>query len=211
MKKYILLSFMLGAATGASLCMLVLEKKHREDVDNIYDQELSKEREELRELITSRKEEKQQKEADVISEVNRETEERLRPDVPLAPPVSYTEVSKPYKPDLKELTRRDRTEEVLMNKPYVIDIQEFAEGRPEFDKLSIYYYADDGVLVDENEEMIEDIEALIGDEALLCFDDPERYEPDVVYVRNERISIDYEVVREEGRFGEVVGGDEGDE
>jgi hypothetical protein len=90
-------------------------------------------------------------------------------------------------------------------KPYVITTEEFAEDMNHFDKLTIYYYEDDQTLADENEEMIEDVASVVGDEALNEFgrgsDDPE-----IVYVRNEKMEIDYEVIRLSKSYKETVGG-----
>jgi hypothetical protein len=90
-------------------------------------------------------------------------------------------------------------------KPYVITTEEFAEDMNHFDKLTIYYYEDDQTLADENEEMIEDVASVVGDEALNEFgrgsDDPE-----IVYVRNEKMEIDYEVIRLSKSYKDTVGG-----
>jgi hypothetical protein len=85
---------------------------------------------------------------------------------------------------------------------YIISIEEFSNERPEYDKISISYYETDDTLADETDEIVPDVETLIG-EALLCFGD-QSDDPDVVYVRNECISIDYEIIRLHKSYQETV-------
>lgn len=75
---------------------------------------------------------------------------------------------------------------------YVISVDSFGDEYKEYDKLSISYYEDDDTLVDEKDDVIQDVQGTIG-EALLCFGD-QSDDPDVVYVRNERLGIDYEII-----------------
>lgn len=106
-----------------------------------------------------------------------------------------------------EREERDRYEKISAeanklsdNAPYVISIQEFSEEKDHFDKITIYYYEDDDTLTDADEEIIADIAGTVGDEALFCFDE----NIDAVYVRNERISTDYEVIRLPKSYSETV-------
>lgn len=87
--------------------------------------------------------------------------------------------------------------------PYIISLEEFSEGTTNFDKISICYYEDDDTLADENEEIITDVSTVIGDDALTSFGQDSE-DPEVVYVRNEQMSIDYEVVRLSKSYQETV-------
>lgn len=87
--------------------------------------------------------------------------------------------------------------------PYIISIEDFSEGCPNYDKLSFNYYELNDVLTDDQDGVIDDHEALVG-EALDNFgalsDDP-----DVVYVRNDKASTDIEITRQYTNFEEVTG------
>ena len=83
-------------------------------------------------------------------------------------------------------------------RPYVITPEEFSENF-EYDTVDITYFAD-GVLADENNEPIEDIENTIGNDAVRHFGE---YEPDSVYVRNERLKCDYEILRDERKYADL--------
>lgn len=85
--------------------------------------------------------------------------------------------------------------------PYIISLEEFSEGGEIFDKISIYYYSEDGVLVDDNKEVVVDVDEMIGNDTLSCFVDNFS---EVVYVRNERFNIDYEVILLEENYSESV-------
>lgn len=88
-----------------------------------------------------------------------------------------------------EFPQDDEPEE---DKPYVITAGQFAREYPQFDKVTLEYYEYNGILVSEETDAIENIEETIGKDALKRIGE---YEPDVVYVRNERLETDYEVCR----------------
>jgi hypothetical protein len=87
--------------------------------------------------------------------------------------------------------------------PYIITAEEYAEGDSNGETLT--FYRDDAVLADENEEPVDDINGMIGDQALQSFGLGSG-DSRVVYVRNERIGVDYEILLHDGNYGEVVHG-----
>lgn len=88
--------------------------------------------------------------------------------------------------------------------PYLISYEEYHEDE-ENDKVLWYYYMEDAVLTDEDDEAINDISGTIGDDSLLCFD---TVGVDVFYVRNNREEIDYQVVRRDASYSETMFPDE---
>ena len=94
-------------------------------------------------------------------------------------------------------------------RPIIITVEEFFEGNSDHDKLTLTYYEDDGVLVDENEEIIDDPEYIIGSSALVSFGEGSD-DPEIVYVRNYRISTDFEIVRLSKSYKDTVMGPESD-
>jgi len=85
---------------------------------------------------------------------------------------------------------------------YVISISQFGAEREDYETLSLSYYEGDDTLADEKDEIIQDVIGTVG-EGLLCFGDQSE-DPDVVYVRNERLGIDYEIVRLHKSYQETV-------
>lgn len=84
-------------------------------------------------------------------------------------------------------------------KPYVIPPEEFGEIE-EYEQVSLTYYAD-GYLTDEDDELIDDVEGIVGRESLNHFGE---YEDDSVFVRNDRYQCDYEILKDERTLKEVM-------
>lgn len=97
--------------------------------------------------------------------------------------------------EMKEAFVVDRT------LPYIITDQEFSDENPHYDKVSLYFYKHDEVVCEENEEPIDDVENVIGYEALNILDKQMG-----VWVRNERLAIDYEIIGINASYAEMVHG-----
>lgn len=83
--------------------------------------------------------------------------------------------------------------------PYIIHVDEFRQNEPGFDQLTFTYYEQDDSLVDSREQLIDDMDAAIG------LGNLERWghgsnDPNIVYVRNEELGADIEIIRDQGRF-----------
>lgn len=92
------------------------------------------------------------------------------------------------------------TEEMPTNKPipYVITADEYAEME-DYEAIALYYYTD-GVLTDEYDNIVEDIDEVVGEDSLTLFDD---IEVDTVYVRNDERRSDYEIHRYRGAYSDL--------
>lgn len=91
------------------------------------------------------------------------------------------------------------------DRPYVITEDEFTDGEPAYTPIEVTYFEGDDVLVDDQSKPITDIDGTIGIENLSRFGDGSR-NPDVVYIRNERLGADFEVIRSQGKYTrEVLG------
>lgn len=88
---------------------------------------------------------------------------------------------------------------IVVQRPEVITPSEFGEcGYP---TVSLTLYAD-GVLVDEYDDVIphDEIDAMIGLESLEHFGE---YEDDSVFVRNDRLETDYEILRDLRNYADI--------
>ena len=89
--------------------------------------------------------------------------------------------------------------------PYVISQEEFLQSEPDFEQTSITYYEGDDTLVDERDQPIPYVDPIVGGGNLSRFGDGSGDER-VVYVRNEKLSTDFEVLKSDGKFShEVLG------
>lgn len=108
-------------------------------------------------------------------------------------------------PDAAEEYAQLAAEEVSVehDQPFVIGREVYAfdpEEGDNFAKITLTYYARDQILLDEDDELIEQpsINGLVGWKNLRRFGD-DSGDPDVVFVRNRRLSSDFEVVRDTER------------
>lgn len=85
------------------------------------------------------------------------------------------------------------------NGPYVISPDEFGE-LDEYEQISLTYYADQ-VLADDNEKMIKDVDYVVGVESLTHFGE---YEDDSVFVRNDRLKCDFEILMDTRTYSEIL-------
>lgn len=102
--------------------------------------------------------------------------------------------------DGEQMSAEYEGDKELHKKPYPISPDQFAEEHNEYDKESIYAYSD-GVMTHENDEIVDDVETLLGDVDLWP-----KYGGDTVYIRNDRFATDYEVMYVETTYEEAVEG-----
>lgn len=91
-------------------------------------------------------------------------------------------------------------------KPYLISAEEYLDDEStdsKYSKITITYWETDDTLCDEREAIIPDIEGTVGAINLHRFDENGETS-DVIYVRNERLKADYEVVREKASYSVVI-------
>lgn len=90
----------------------------------------------------------------------------------------------------------------VAKEPYVISPFDFGEI-DDYDRVSLTYYADN-ILEDENYDIIteKDRDDYIGNKALFTFGE---YEDDSVFVRNERLRTDFEILRDYRTYEQARG------
>lgn len=84
-------------------------------------------------------------------------------------------------------------------KPYVISPDDFGEFY-DYSKNSLTFFAD-GVLVDENNDPVDDVDGTVGLDSLNHFGE---YEDDAVHVRNDARKSDYEILLDTRRYEDVI-------
>lgn len=184
--KYIV-AFGLGAAVGSAASWYFFKTKYeqlaQEEIDSVKE-------------VFSKKENKTVEESeqqdDDEEEDHKKKESLAREDPNIT---EYTSI----------LVNEGYTNESVKNTigseiPYVISPQEFGENY-DYEVITLNYYAD-GVLTDsEYDEPVEDIENVVGQESLTHFGE---YEEDSVYVRNDRLRVDYEILLDERKYTDVL-------
>ena len=89
----------------------------------------------------------------------------------------------------------------VIEEPYIIAPEEFGEADG-YDAISLTYYHGDGVLANDWDEVVEDIDGVVGFDSLNHFGD---YEEDSVFVRNDRLKAEYEICLDVRKFSDVAG------
>jgi hypothetical protein len=113
--------------------------------------------------------------------------------------------------DENEETEDEDDTDVIMSlsdidrtRPYVINNREYQKEFDHHDKLKLYYYMNDDVLCDEDDRVINDIEGTVGFDSLNNLD-----VLPTVWVRNEPLCADYEIIGVNESFVEKINGSKG--
>ena len=112
---------------------------------------------------------------------------------------NYSNVEANNEPTKNEIPEEDTTPVKNTDKPYVISPDEFGEFY-DYSKISLTFFSDH-ILTDENYEMVEDIDDIVGVESLNHFGE---YEDDSVFVRNDRLKVDYEILLDQRKYADVL-------
>lgn len=88
---------------------------------------------------------------------------------------------------------------VTKDGPYIITPDELGE---EYEVVTLVCYADGVITEYDNGEVVDDVEGAIGpDDIRTHFGE---YEDDSVFVRNDERKVDYEILRDEDNYGEII-------
>lgn len=98
-----------------------------------------------------------------------------------------------------EPSEKNKDEGIDHAKPYVITEEE-VDAYMNYSITQWNYYAD-GVLTDENNEVVEDVSATIGKEA---FEHLKKTSESAIYVRNDLLELDYEILKNEMTYAELL-------
>lgn len=193
MSKTNLAMFMAGATVGAAAAWLYL-KKH-------YEQIAQKEIDSVKIAFAERKDVNitLPSEEDVAANKKKADMAKFKSDfvnyVAKLQEKGYTNYAAKSDKINKEEDNNPVTKEL-----YVISPEEYGEIEG-YAKLSLTYYSD-GTLADDDDEIIDDIYETVGSNFADHFGD---YEDDSVFVRNERLKCDYEILRDNRSYTDVTG------
>lgn len=103
-----------------------------------------------------------------------------------------------------------RIREENPGKPYILSQEEYFENEPGHEQTALTYFLGDDTLSDDKDVPVPDADATVGDETLTQFGHGSK-DNRVVYVRNERLEMDFEIALSDGKFQvEVLGFDDPD-
>lgn len=93
----------------------------------------------------------------------------------------------------------------ILDEPYVIDFDEWSDSPPGTEQVALIFYDGDEVLADEHGTVIHNPKSTIGTDALDSFGKGSR-DANVVYIRNPKTGVDYEIYQNMGTYAEEVHG-----
>ena len=184
-----------GVVAGAFVAARAVKEK--------YQQEAEEEIAEMREYY--REKEQKRREAEEYEAIVEETETEYKEDFK---PIEELEEAKEIIKDKgyinythyndTDIKENKREEQVDENEIYIIDPEEYGGENGEYDTASLTYFKD-GVLTDEVDEIVA-YNIIGGEENLQPFKDY----PDcnAVYVRDDNIMVDYEILRDPYQYDE---------
>jgi hypothetical protein len=127
------------------------------------------------------------------------------------PLVNYQAISNKGKEAIKNVFQKepvdidkeiaDRTEEA----PYIISLEEYNANEYEYQQNVLTYYGGDGVLADERDDQILEIDMVVGDNNIPRFGHRSE-DPNILYVRNDSMGLEMEIHLNQGKYSEIVAG-----
>jgi len=103
--------------------------------------------------------------------------------------------------EISDKEKQNRTEEA----PYILTKDEFMENDSEYTQSTVTYFAGDKVLIDSREDMIEEVDMTVGEGNLERFGHGSG-DPNVLYVRNDRLELEFEILLSRGKYSKEVAG-----
>lgn len=148
-----------------------------------------------------------QEEIDSVKEAFSKRSKRIEEESIKEDPAMPTDEEKEeYRSIVKHYKKGDSGSMDIGTPPYVIPPEEF--GEMDYDTVSLVYYADDTLCYDLSGEIIYERDEVICEESLTHFGE---YEDDSVFVRNERLKTDYEILKDNRNYSDVEDVDDTDE
>ena len=197
-------TFVTGLVIGSVVTYIVVkdkfEKLAQEEIDSVkevFGRRVEKEADKKVEKIAKKEVEKIRKEYNEYDNLTKnytsysknKTEESIED-------VEYEEVCENDE-DRVELDEIERASDY--DRPYIIEPQEFG-ALDGYSLITLYHYSDN-VLADDCDELVEDLDDVVGEDYASHFGE---YEDDCVYVRNDRLKADYEICRDLRKYSDVV-------
>ena len=197
------LIFVLGAAAGSLATWKLIEKKYKdiaqEEIDSVKDTFSKMKKNEYPDKLEDYPDFEEFDDSDDVEEESKpeqKIDRNNKPDIveyaKILSETGYTNYAE--RQDKKE---KKGVEPVEDERPYVISPDEFGE-KDGYENVTLTYYAD-GVLTDYFDNVISNVDEVVGFDSLDHFGE---YEDDVVFVRNEKMETDYEILRDLRDFNE---------
>ena len=192
------LVFAAGAAIGSVVTWVVLRNKYeklvQEEIESIKETFAGNERDAAQETAEEEDDESDGAPVEAAAhQINWEELEDLNEEE-----IDEDEELNEYAKLLDDYTKQEGGAEKVAKAPYVIAPYDFGE-LDNWHQIELTYYADD-ILEDDEYNIVTDVVELLGPKALTTFGE---YEDDAVFVRNERLRTDFQILRDYRTYEEA--------
>lgn len=191
-----IVSLIFGGVIGGLVGYKVTKKKY----EKLADREVESVSKALKEFYETPKQDLEKPEVKV---------EKIKKPVKLGPDNEYIDYTKPYKstndkPKVKvEEIKKTANIQISDNKAYFISTDEWAESNAELQTIILY---SDNILADDSNNLLKNYKNYLGDNNIIEIIRRKMINEvvDCVYIRNERLGIDYEIMSDERRYRDVA-------
>ena len=195
------IGFVVGALAGAGTTYYILkkytDKRIEDEVNEVVDYYRNKSEAE-------------------VSEKEETKAEEPKKDIPEDKPTRNVKMNNtPVEPDYDEIIEKlnySKYSTTVDNsaEPYIISADEYHAGGALQEKKQVSWFLDDEVLCDaETDEVIHDVDKNVGFGNLELFGKSDGATEDELYVRNDKLGIDYYIVLETGSYADYIASIEG--
>lgn len=180
-----LIAFVVGAAVGSLATWVFVKKK--------YEQIAQEEIDSVKEVYSKKKSKTEEKSDDEDSvQVDEKEVAEYEKIIESAGYSKYSDISKS---NVKTEVEPDDSE-----RPYVIRPEEFGE-LDGYEMISLTHYSDGALADDDDQKMADDeIDEVVGADYAEHFGE---YDDDSVFIRNDRLKCDYEILLDQRKYSEV--------
>lgn len=193
-------AFLLGAAAGAAGSWYILRERYaqiaQEEIDSVKES-FGKMYGNNDNLAEDTEDDPDEEEPEKVTRANQMMQKQTED---LIEKLDYTSYS--TKPNISEVVRNvtEAEKKTPKDRPYVISPEEFGELE-DYEQISLKFYSDQIITTDDDDEILEDVDDVIGFDSLNHFGE---YEDDSVYVRNDRLKCDYEILLDQRTYEDVL-------
>ena len=197
----------ISGTTGYFVAKKKYEKKADEEIESVkkafneHLNELTKAGEKIDIPMTRNGYSKYSKKKLSEKKTNKESDREPLPTDPVAVD-NYIDYSAPYRTSSKNVKTEKKFVEgekgaTSNDEPYIISPDDFMASS--YESSTLLYYAD-GVLADDDNNVISSYIGLIGPKALNSFG---QYQEDTVFVRNDKLKTDFEIILDTREFSKI--------
>lgn len=191
------IAFLLGASAGAASAWYILKERYakiaQEEIDSVKET-FSKlygpdeEKEDGNPIVDISDDTEPEEPARATNMLKHQTDDLIEK-------LDYTSYSSA---DISE-THEDKEVRMEEDHPYIITPEEFGV-LDDYEQIDLTFFSDQ-IVADDELEIVEDLDRVIGFESLNHFGE---YSENTIFVRNDRLKCDYEVNTDERTYAEAV-------